>query len=321
MGAFSPLLPPPNRKKGCGFLSSRAKRLTHLASLASMSRALLKKILHFDETLTVIFKQSHVQLSETYGLSTKKARHLYEHLRRVSTDFWSEYYKKKQIVPVTIFDKGYPNLLKEIYDPPFVLFCRGRMNTLYSEKRLAIVGTRKPSTTGLKSLELLIPPLLQDGWVIVSGFAAGVDIHAHQLTVKNGGQTIAVLAHGHDNLYPAAHRPFAEHEMVSQLMISEYPPYVKPRPWQFPERNRIISGLCAGTVVIEAKEKSGSLITADQALEQGRDVFAVPGAITNQKAAGTNQLIQQGAKLIQRADDIIEELCGFQQSCDSDKFF
>ncbi len=142
----------------------------------------------------------------------------------------------------------------------------------------------------------------------MSGMAKGIDAYAHWQAIEQRGQTIAILGSGLNYVYPPSHRDLFQKLAAQQLIISEYPPHFPPRKWQFPERNRLISGLSRGVIVVEAKEKSGSLITADQALEQGREVFAVPGPIYSPASQGTNHLIQQGAKLVMSAADVLNEL-------------
>jgi DNA processing protein len=153
--------------------------------------------------------------------------------------------------------------------------------------------------------------MVRTGWTIVSGLAIGIDVESHKLAIQNDGSTIAVLGSGFNHIYPKEHIPISRQIAANHLLISEYPPDRKPAKWQFPMRNRIISGLSRGTLIIEAREKSGSLITGDYALQEGREVFAVPGSILEPCSAGTNHLIQQGAKLTTCAEDIYEELSDF----------
>jgi DNA processing protein len=217
-------------------------------------------------------------------------------------------YTSQNIHLITIFDDDYPSKLKTIYQPPWLLFARGDLSLLKNRKKLAVVGSRNATAYGMKSIDYLFPSLIENNILIVSGLARGIDAHAHKTAIKMGGKTIGVIAGGFYNLYPKENVKLAEYMMGEQLVLSEYPPAAKPAKWQFPMRNRIISGLSEGTLVIEAKEKSGSLITADFALNEGRDVFAVPGSILNPDSGGVHYLIQQGAKLVKRSEDILEEL-------------
>ncbi|WP_442599485.1 DNA-processing protein DprA [Neobacillus sp. D3-1R] len=219
-------------------------------------------------------------------------------------------YSSNGIEVVTYFDKHYPNMLKEIYQPPWCLFLKGNKALLEEGKKLAIVGSRQATPYGQNVLQQILPTLLNNHIVIVSGLARGIDALAHQTTIDYGGKTIAVIAGGHYHIYPEENRKLAFKIASEHLIISEYPPETRPSKWQFPARNRIISGLCEGTLIIEAKRKSGSLITANYAVQEGREVFAVPGSIFSPYSAGTNELIQQGAKLIMTGEDILEELRG-----------
>jgi DNA processing protein len=219
-----------------------------------------------------------------------------------------EQYEKNGIKAITIFDENYPSLLKEIYQPPWVLFVKGDLSLLEIHPKLAVVGSRQATLYGKNAISLMFPPLVEKGVVIVSGLANGIDTLAHKYAIKNGGKTIAVIAGGLYHIYPKENAVLAEEMMKSHLVISEYPPCARPLRWHFPARNRIISGLSNGTFIIEAKRKSGSLITANYAVNEGRDVFSLPGSIFNQNSLGTNDLIKQGAKLVMSSEDILEEL-------------
>lgn len=205
-------------------------------------------------------------------------------------------------------DSAYPSLLKEIPAAPLLLYCRGELDAM-ELPQLAMVGTRHPTYAGKDSAARLCGELVACGLAITSGLALGIDGVCHQQALAAGGVTLAVLGSGLDCLYPKRHQGLAM-EILEQggLLISELAPDKGPLAEHFPRRNRIISGLSLGTLVVEAAEQSGSLITARYALEQGREVFAVPGALQNTQAAGCNRLIQQGAKLVLTAADVMEEL-------------
>ncbi|GHH96544.1 DNA-processing protein DprA [Neobacillus kokaensis] len=217
-------------------------------------------------------------------------------------------YKANEITVITYFDKDYPSYLKEIYQPPWALFAKGDVSLLGKDPKLAVVGSRQPTQYGKNAVRLLFPKLIQNKILIVSGLAKGIDTLAHEYAIKNGGHTIGVIAGGFHHIYPKENMNLAAEMMKSQLVLSEYPPDTKPQRWHFPARNRIISGLSRGTFIIEAKRKSGSLITANYAVLEGREVFALPGSIFNPYSDGTNDLIQQGAKLVTKAEDILEEI-------------
>ena len=203
--------------------------------------------------------------------------------------------------------KPYPEILREIADPPLVLYARGSVATL-DLPAIAIVGTRHPSFYGLQMAEGLAGDLAERGIAVASGLARGIDGAAHRGCLASGGRTLAVLGSGIDVIYPREHRRLAEEIARAGLVLSEYPPGTPPAPRNFPVRNRIISGLALGTVVVEAREASGSLITARAALEQNREVFALPGNVTSPASVGPNYLIKEGAKLVQSWRDIVEEL-------------
>ncbi|EIJ81512.1 DNA protecting protein DprA [Bacillus methanolicus PB1] len=216
-------------------------------------------------------------------------------------------YPSNQIHAITIFDDEYPALLKEIYQPPWVIYAKGDISLLQTPRKLAVVGSRESTAYGERAIKYLFPKLIENDYVIVSGLAKGIDALAHRYAIEYKGRTIGVIAGGFYHLYPKETAKLAVEMMRTQLVISEYPPDTRPTKWQFPMRNRIISGLTSGTLVIEAKKKSGSLITANYALNEGREVFALPGSIFSIYSLGTNELIQQGAKMVIRPEDIFEE--------------
>lgn len=204
-------------------------------------------------------------------------------------------------------DPDYPDLLQQITDPPSVLFMMGDSELLHSPQ-LAMVGSRNCTPGGADTAEEFAHYLAQSGLTITSGMAQGIDKHAHRGALKATGRTIAVTGTGIDRIYPSSNRELA-HEIASKgLLVSEFSLGTGPNPGHFPRRNRIISGLSLGTLVVEATRNSGSLITARLSLEQGREVFAIPGSIHNPQARGCHQLIRQGAKLVDQAADIIEDI-------------
>jgi DNA processing protein len=204
-------------------------------------------------------------------------------------------------------DRAFPPLLRSIHDPPPGLFLRGdRDASVLATAAVAIVGARACSAYGRQIARALGRDLAAAGLTVVSGLARGVDAEAHRGALEAGGTTIAVLGCGIDRDYPAAHRELARQVAATGLVVAEYAPGVEPAPWRFPARNRIVAGLCAATVVVEARERSGALITADFALEEGREVFAVPGEITSALSAGTNALLRLGATPLTCAQDVFE---------------
>jgi len=207
---------------------------------------------------------------------------------------------------VCLLDEEYPMLLREIPDPPLILFYRGNL-MLLRQPGIAVVGSRRPTPYGRAACSFLVKQLAEAGLVIVSGLACGIDGEAHRTALRCAGGTIAVLGCGIDQIYPRSHAALYREIAADGLILSEYPPGTPPVPGLFPERNRIVSGLAMGVLIVEAAEKSGSLITADCALEQGREVFAVPGPIFSDVSAGPHNLIKQGAKLVTSSADITSE--------------
>ncbi len=213
------------------------------------------------------------------------------------------------IDPVCWGDPRYPPLLAAIHDPPVVLWVKGRLAAL-QRRAVAIVGSRAATPSGLEAATGLAADLAARGAVIVSGLARGIDAAAHRGALQGGGETIAVLGSGADVIYPAEHAGLAAAVCEAGAVVSELAPGMPPRPLHFPARNRIISGLSLAVVVVEAAERSGSLITADFAIEQGREVFAVPGSIVSGRYRGCHALIRDGAGLVECADDIVLALPG-----------
>ena len=204
-------------------------------------------------------------------------------------------------------DKEYPASLKLISVPPLVLYVCGEIlpQDCFS---IAIVGSRLASLYGIKTAERLSRELSCRGWTIISGMARGIDTAAHKGALKSGGRTIAVLGCGLDIIYPSENKKLRNEIMLQGAIISEFPLGTPPEKFNFPIRNRIISGFSLGTIVVEAAKRSGALITANYALEQGKEIFAVPGHINSSTSQGTHQILKEGAKLVENADDILEEL-------------
>ncbi len=208
---------------------------------------------------------------------------------------------------LTLLDAAYPALLREIESPPIVLFYQGSLACL-SAPAIAVVGSRRPTGAGREAARGLGKALAQAGTCVVSGLALGVDAAAHQGALDASGCTAAVLGSGHANLYPARNRGLAQRIAECGVVLSEFAPHVPPTRYNFPHRNRIISGLSLGVAVIEAAQRSGSLITARLAGEQGRDVFAMPGSVRNPLSRGCHQLLREGATLIESAADVLAEI-------------
>jgi DNA processing protein len=213
---------------------------------------------------------------------------------------------KAQITVLTLVDANYPHHLRWIPDPPLVLYIRGAFQPA-DHLALAVVGSRKPSNYGKAVAQRFSVELVQHGFTVVSGLARGIDSIAHQSALQAGGRTLAVLGSGINVIYPPENSRLADTISDHGVVLSEFPLDTKPDRWNFPRRNRIISGLSLGTLVVEAAVSSGALLTARHALEQGREVFAVPGRVDAPSSQGTHKLIKSGAKLAEGIDDIIEE--------------
>lgn len=233
------------------------------------------------------------------ALETAYSKMAYEELK--------ELYRIKDIQILTILDNAYPQGWLNSYLPPIVLFCAGNIRLL-GQPCLSVVGSRSPTAYGKAVLNEMIPPLTAEGVTLVSGLAKGIDQMVHSCTIKNGGATIGIIGSGLDVSYPRENASLQRQMMAEQLVVSEYPLGSKPERFHFPMRNRLIANLSLATLVIEATENSGSLITANLALQENRDVYAVPGNITSRLSDGTNQLIKAGAACVLNADDVLEEM-------------
>lgn len=257
-------------------------------------------------TMERAFSASVMDLLEA-GFDANLANHFLQTRIHISPDQELEKLHNADVHAVTRRDPTYPPLLSKIYDPPAVLFYRGTLPDP-SLKHIAVVGTRQPSKYGTHVAEKIVGTLAESGVVIVSGLAYGVDSLAHESTIQHSGTTIAVLGSGVDaaSIYPAGNRTIASHILAHNgAIVSEYPVGTLPLPFHYPLRNRIIAGLAHGTLVIEAAQKSGSLITARAALEGGRDVYAVPGNIDSEMSEGPNNLLKMGAIPVTCAEDIL----------------
>ena len=274
--------------------------------MPGIGRVKIAQLLEHFSTLEQAWKASTGELRKA-GLDSKSADTIVNMRPRISLDAEMESLKRYKVKVLTCDSATYPQRLREIYDYPPVLYVRG--NPLPEDETcLAVVGTRRATVYGRQVTEEIVSDLARNKVTIVSGLAKGIDSIAHRAALEAGGRTIAVFACGLDIVYPAENANLAREIMERGALISEYPLGIRPKADNFPRRNRIMSGLSLGVLVIEAGESSGALITANQALEQNRDVFAVPGSILSPASRGTNRLIQEGAKLVRNHVDILEEL-------------
>lgn len=241
------------------------------------------------------------------GFSMQETKELLDEKYRFGLNNYIDYLNKNNINLITIFDKSYPEKLRNIYDPPLVLYAKGNINLL-NRLGIAIVGCRLSTNYGNNISTQFSYILSKYNINVISGLARGIDASSHKGAIKANGNTIAVVGSGLDIIYPYENKYlFTEIIEKGGLIISEYVPGTKPISKNFPQRNRIISGISNGVLVVEAKEKSGSLITAEFALEQGREVYAVPGNINSMNSVGTNELIKQGAKMVTSVSEILED--------------
>lgn len=278
-----------------------------LSRIPGIGARRIKKVLQKEKDPKKIWKMSEKQLKQQYGIGEILAERISSSYYKKGLEKYCEYMKEHDIDFISIIDKRYPNNLRQIYDPPIGLYIKGNQENLH-HFGLAIVGSRIPTQYGEKIAKKLAFSLAKQHINIISGLARGIDTCAHIGCLKATGKTIAILGNGLDSIYPSENRKIVENVLqFGGALLSEYPIGTKPEKMNFPARNRIISGLSNGVIVIEARKKSGSMITVDFALQEGKNVFAVPGNIDNQNSEGTNGIIQEGAKLITKVEDILEE--------------
>ena len=278
-----------------------------LTLVPGVGSTLFKRLLNRFKTPKAVFGASAKELLTVEGLGEKVTGEILKgpSEKRIEREF--DLLKELGGTLLTFKDDAYPKRLRDIYDPPALLYVRGALKK-EDELAVAIVGSRKTSPYGRWITEKVSRELSHHGITIVSGMARGIDSFAHQGAISGGGRTVAVLGCGVDIIYPSENRDLFSQIMGHGAVLSEFPMGSQPEGGHFPRRNRIISGLSIGVVVIQASSESGSLITASYALEQGREVFAVPGNVGAEGSRGTNQLIKDGAKLVESSEDILEEI-------------
>jgi len=277
-----------------------------LKSVPGIGNLLIKRLIDRFHSPEIILEASHKDLVQVEGVSPRLADRIKQHKICDSVKLDLDLVVQKGYRIVTMTDSDYPSLLLQIPDPPPFLYVFGRLDN--SLRNIAVVGSRNATRYGILTTRRLCYDLVQLQMTIVSGMALGIDSAAHEGALMGGGNTIAVLGSGLEHVYPAQNRKLFYQIAENGAVISEFPLKAGPDAHNFPRRNRIISGISLGTVVVEATKRSGSLITARLAAEQNREVFAVPGSIQSFKSTGTHTLIKQGAKLVEHAGDIMEEL-------------
>jgi DNA processing protein len=254
-----------------------------------------------------VWEASEEELRKTEGLGKKLVEDFLAARKALSLERELQRLQDFGVTAISHEEPQYPRQLLTIYDPPFLIYTKG-ISMDWGKPWVALVGSRNMTSYGREMAFWLGRELAARGIGVVSGLARGIDTWAHKGALKGGGETVAVLGSGLDKCYPPENRGLMQEIMAQGLLLSEFPLGIGPKPQHFPMRNRIISGISLGTVVVEAALKSGALITADLALEQGREVFALPGPITSPASRGCHNLIKQGAKLVQDVDDLLEEL-------------
>jgi DNA processing protein len=267
----------------------------------------IRRLINRFQSVENVFKSNVRDLCEVEGIDDKTAEKIIHGANRKFADDQIQLCKKYGVQIVHYWDSQYPELLKKIYDPPILLYVKGKLPKSL-EKTIAIVGMRNPSQYGKSVAEQLAQQMAERGICVVSGLARGIDSYAHRGALQGQGRTIAVFGCGLDTVYPPENIKLAEAISKEGALVSEFSMKTEPLAGHFPRRNRIISGLSAGTVVVEAGERSGALITAFMALDQGREVFAVPGSIRSYRSKGTHRLIREGAKLVEDVGDVLAEI-------------
>jgi len=284
---------------------TRSEALIILNMVPEMGTIRLQKLLKYFDKPESILKASEDKLMAVGGIGPQISAKIHA-LKKEDLDREFLLVKKFDLKILTQDDKDYPENLKNIPDPPIVLYVKGELRK-EDKSAIGIVGSRRASFYGLVNAQKFASDLSEKGFTIVSGMARGIDTYAHRGALKAGGRTIAVMGGGFKHIYPTENKELAEEISRNGAVISEFPIDTLPFKQNFPCRNRVISGLSLGVLVAEAARNSGALITADFALEQGREVFALPGKVDSNNSFGTNGLIKQGAKLVTCVDDILEE--------------
>ncbi len=274
--------------------------------IPGIGRVRLTQLENHFASLADAWKATATELRQS-GLDNGSIRAITSWRPKISLEAEMEKLERYGVKVLSCHDPDYPSRLKEIYDYPPILYIRGSLLP-EDEWCLAVVGTRRATVYGRQVTEEIVADLSRSNITIVSGLAKGIDSVAHRSALEAGGRSLAVFGCGLDIVYPSENTDMARRIMQQGALISEYPLGTKPRADNFPRRNRIMSGLCLGVLVVEAGETSGAMITAHMALEQNREVFAIPGSILSPASSGTNHLIQEGAKLVRDYKDILEEL-------------
>lgn len=278
-----------------------------LASVEDLGPVKKLALLNKFKSVKKIYNATEKEILKVDGMSDKIVQNMQKAKDAKLLEKYEKYILKNDIKIINILDDNYPAKLKNIYAPPITIFAKGDISLL-SSKAIAIVGSREPSKYGIYVAEKFSKELSKEGITIVSGLARGIDTFAHVGALSSFGKTIAVLGSGIDVVYPKENAKYYKEISEKGLIISEYIVGTAPESKNFPQRNRIISGLSDGVLVVEARKNSGTMITTDFALEQGKELYVIPGNITSNLSAGTNNLIKEGAKLVTDVCEILEDL-------------
>jgi DNA processing protein len=290
-----------------------------LLTIPNFGSGRIRRLFSVFDSTEAIFRAPVRRLMQVDGIDRKLIEQIKKGGSQHQVDEQLKLIERHQVNVLTIWDQKYPTLLKKTADPPLVLFHKGELPDSLPPC-LAVVGTRTPSQYGKTVTEKLVGDLVHNGIAIVSGLARGIDTVAHQSALNYGGKTIAVLGNGLDRIYPPENRKIFQSIQEKGVLFSEFFIGTGPDAVNFPRRNRIISGISLGVLIVEAGDKSGALITANYAVDQNREVFAIPGAINNPKSSGPHRLIQQGAKLVHTVQDILDEIApGLEQNKPAEK--
>jgi len=282
-------------------------RLVHLDHCRGMTWKGMYRILKDDPELLKVYTRPVNYWENLLSLEPPALQFFLKDLHDLKLQQMTSIYEQDTICCISFLDKEYPITLTNIYQQPWILYAKGNVQLLTHQRILAIIGTRAPTHYGNEVLKRLVPEFVAAEMSIVSGLAKGIDAMAHRITLQSGGDCIAVIGGGLYHIYPRENTRLSHMILQKGLILSEYPPIFKPKPWHFPMRNRLISGLSRAILVVESKQKSGTFITVERGLEQGKDIFAVPGNIFSETSSGTNAWIKEGAKLVTDANDIISE--------------
>lgn len=277
-----------------------------------LKHSIWKKIYDTFGDLETAFKNLSIETLQNAGIPKRSAERIIRKVQAVDLEKAKRDQEKCGAKILFREEEDFPNALKGIDDAPVFLFYKGDLQKI-QRKTLAVVGSRMVSSEGKWACQNLLPEIVSSGFTIVSGMALGIDTLAHKTALQNGGTTVAFWGTGIDTIYPTQNQGLANEILTQGVVFSEFPLGTPPSPYNFPRRNRLVSGISDGVLIVEGKEKSGSLITAEFAMEQGKEVFAVPGSIRSPLSRGPHKLIQDGAKLVQSSSDILEEFGGIQK--------